>query len=330
MTKLSPARASVALLPGLECVHRGKVRDTYHLDDDHFLVVATDGVSIFDFVLNALVSQKGQALTAMSHFWLSMLEGFGVKTHLVAAGAEVDQYLPEDLRGNPELLSRSLVVRSLQMAPVEFVARVYLTGSSLKPYREDGTVCGHSLPPGLEDGDILPYILDTPTTKAVEGHDLHLDADGVRARYPAQTYTLIRAFQIVSVFARARGIVLADTKLEFGEDGTLGDEAFTPDSSRFWLRKDWEASRGASSPRRAPTAYDKQMVREWGKLMGVDKLDPMKPCDVDAVHELVVPQDLLNSTTQTYQHIFWLLTGKTLEQYWADLGVELPVKATAS
>ena len=171
MPTLSPAREQVPLLEGLTLFHRGKVRDTYDLGDDRLLVVATDGISIFDFVLNAIVPQKGMVLTAMNHFWLRRLESAGVETHLIAAGASIDQHLPEAYRGNSELQARALVVRKLDMIPVEFIARGYLTGSAFTEYMKAGKVCGHELKQGLQDGDDLSEPIDTPTTKAMEGKD---------------------------------------------------------------------------------------------------------------------------------------------------------------
>ena len=323
--RLSPVREAVPLLEGLTLLNRGKVRDTYDLSGDKLLIVTTDAISIFDFTLNALVPQKGLILNALTHFWLKLLHQYGIGTHLVAAGQEVDYCLPEGLRGNSDLLARSMVVQRITMQPVEFVARAYLTGSGLKSYRDSGTVCGHSLPKGLQDGDRLHYILDTPTTKAEVGHDEHLNAEEIRGGYPAATYLLIKAFQIASHHAEKSGIILADTKLEFGwgshESVILGDEVFTPDSSRFWSYADWLDSR-KKDPRKAPTSLDKQLVRIWGLTQKINELDPANPEHLAQVHRLTVPPELINATTQTYRYIFWRLTGQTLENYLKDcLGV---------
>ncbi len=318
MPALSPKRLAVPTLSGLHLLHRGKVRDTYDLGNRLLLVVASNGLSIFDFVLNAMVDEKGAILTALNHFWLTQLEEIGIKTHLIAAGSAIDAYLPEELRGNPELQSRALVVRQLKMAPIEFIARQCLTGSGFKDYQKNGEVCGHKLPLGIQDSDALPAAIDTPTTKAEEGHDMPLDADEIRTQYPEETTTLFEAFAHIAERAFESGIVLADTKMEFGRDQDgilyLADEVGTPDSSRFWDRNEWLAGRKKEA-RKAPPPNDKQLVREWGIEQGINKLDPLLSEDVAKVHALHVPNELLEATTQTYRYIFWRLTWMRLEEY---------------
>ena len=313
-------------MPGLELFSRGKVRDTFRLADGLLLPVATDGISIFDFVLNALVPMKGVILNAMNHFWLKYLAGFGFDTHFVAAGADIDKYLPEPLRNNTDLQSRAIVVKELKMADYEFVFRTCLTGSGLTAYKESGQVCGHKLPPGLQDGDELPCILDTPTTKAEAGHDEPVLANSVRGLFPELNYRLCHIVQIAKTYAEKRGIKLADTKFE--GDGTkvvLGDEVLTPDSSRFWDLREWQESRKPDKGRKAPSSLDKQLVREWGKSMGIHQFDPKKPADVEAVHAMVVPDEIIRQTAQTYRYIFWRLTGMTIEQYLRDvMKVQVP------
>jgi len=330
MANLSTARAGVPLLRfGLDCINRGKVRDTYKLDDRdlRLLSVATDGISIFDFVLNALVPMKGIILSAMSHFWFQKLKELGINTHFLAYGADIDSILPPDLRGNPEIQARAMVVRKLNMHPVEFIIRGHITGTGLKAYKETGVVCGHRLSPGLQDGDRLPRNYDTPTTKAVEGHDEHINADQIRKRYPEETYLALAAYQIGHLYAETRGINLADTKFEFGIDDNgqvcLGDEVLTPDSSRYWPRSEWQVGRKPAEGRKAPPPYDKQLVRNWGIEMGINKLDPTKPEDLAKVQAMEVPAHLITATTQTYRYIFWRLTGHTIENY---LGGHLGVK----
>ncbi len=329
MPKLSPAREAVPLLPGLQLLNRGKVRDTYRLDDEHLLLLASDGVSIFDVVLNALVPQKGQVLAALSHFWLTFLGDQGIHTHLVAAGADIDTFLPQSLRNNPEVQSRSMTVKRLGMLPVEFIARGYLTGSAFAAYAESREVGDHLLPPGLQDGDKLPRVLDTPTTKAQEGHDQSLSASRIRALYPDETYWLMAAYQLISAFAEKRGIVFADTKLEFGRkaDGEafIADEAGTPDSSRYWDKLAWLESRKPDSSRKAPPALDKQLARIWGKAHGVEKVRPENEADVSEAHQLIVPDSLIRALTQTYRYILWRLTDFTLEGYFRQLGVTLNI-----
>ena len=327
MPLLSPLRASVPIVKGLKLLHRGKVRDTYDLGKGMLLIVCTDGLSIFDFVLNCLVPQKGMILMAMTHFWMTYFATFGIRTHLIAAGAEIDAYLPEQLRGDTELQSRAMVVHKLTMIDREFIGRVALTGSGLKEYQATGSVSGHKLPEGLQDGDLLPCILDTPTTKAEEGHDEPLLAEQVRIEHPEETYLLLKMLQIMSGYAERMGIFIADTKAEFSVDGTLGDEIGTPDSSRFWDLSEWLRSRKASV-RKAPPPFDKQRPRIWGIEQGINnskKFDPKDPADVARVHALEVPEELLDATTQTYRYIFWRLTGMTIEAYFTDrLGVMLP------
>jgi phosphoribosylaminoimidazole-succinocarboxamide synthase len=315
MAMLSPARVRFPLLQGLQLLSRGKVRDTYVLSDDKLLSVATDGISIFDFVLNASVPLKGTILNGMNHFWTHHLRGFGVDTHLVAVGSEIDCYLPDNLRGNIDLHSRASVIRRLKMAPVEFICRAVLTGSSVGEYEKNREVCGHRLPAELQDGDELPCLLDTPTTKAEVGHDENLSALEVRQKYPEHTYQLLRIFQICSAYAKSNGILIADTKFEFGEDGTLADEILTPDSSRFWEMAVWLASRKPATGRKAPPPYDKQLVRAWGIEKGIKGRKPEKDEDVAWVHSLGVPEQLIKQTTWTYRYIFWRLTGYVIEEY---------------
>lgn len=317
MATLSPVRADWPLLQGLKLLSRGKVRDTYELSERTLLSVATDGLSIFDFVLNALVPRKGIVLNCMNHFWSEYLEQFNIQTHLIAAGARIDEYLPQHLQDNIDLQSRAIVVQKMQMAPVEFIYRSVLTGSAVSGYRKEGIVCDHQLPPGLQDGDELPYILDTPTTKAEEGHDENMSFREVRRAYPMQTLMGLQIFQICSNYAQSRGIKLADTKFEFGQDGfgeLIGDEIVTPDSSRFWDYQEWQTSR-KDEARKAPNPYDKQLVRAWGIELGINKRNPEKPEDVAWVHSLKVPYVIIGRTSTTYQRIFGRLTGCQIQEY---------------
>lgn len=332
MAHLSTARiANAPLLRDLELLNRGKVRDTYKIDDDHLLPVTTDAISIFDIVLNATVPDKGRVLTAMSHFWFKNLSKFGIPTHLVAAGADIDKFLPEHLRGNPEIQSRAMVVNRLNMSPVEFIARGYLTGSGLAEYKKNWTICGHMLVPNhYQDGDQLPFILDTPTTKAEEGHDETINFQEIRENYPTETFQLFEIYQLVSGFARERGIIFADTKLEFGRDKNgkvvLGDEVATPDSSRWWAESAWIASQ-KTDLRKAPVPLDKQLVRQFGIEQGINILDPKNPEDVKKAQGVRVPDYLIRATAQTYRYIFWRLFNSILEEYFSrELGVSLPRK----
>ena len=336
MAKLSPTRESVPVLMEVPLINRGKVRDTYDLGNGLLLSVATDGISIFDFVLNALVPDKGMVLTAMTHFWMTLLEKEGIcKTHLIAAGAAIDEHLPEALRGNPDLQSRALVVKALKMSPAEFIGRGYLTGSVLKEYQETGKIFGLDMPVGLQDGDELPFVLDTPTTKAVDGHDLPMDREVVQAQYPEETATLIKVYCFIRDYAKERGIILADTKLEFGRDVdgalVLGDEVGTADSSRFWSAKAWEAGRKIEK-RKASSPFDKQLVRNNGITFGINKLNPEDQADVAKAHTFVVSPELIATTTEMYHYIFWLLTGMRVSAYVAshlEVSLEVPKRHIA-
>ncbi|MEK7073136.1 MAG: phosphoribosylaminoimidazolesuccinocarboxamide synthase [Patescibacteria group bacterium] len=307
-------------IAGLELLRRGKVRDTYRLQDESkLLVVASDRISIFDHVLDAQVVEKGAVLTAMNVFWRDQLMGEQVLHDLVASGVAIDAYLPEPLRGNPALQARATVVGKLKMLPVEVVVRGCLTGTGLAAYKKTGEVCGHTLPEGLEDGDRLAEPLFTPTTKAEVGHDEHISAESVREEHGNQLEHLaVELFSRARDYARERGIVLADTKFECGRDqhGQLrvGDEVLTPDSSRFWDRHQWEAAQ-AKAKRESPTSYDKQYVRGWGKTRGIDKMKPESDYDVGWVHGQVVPQQVLKQTMYIYRYIFWRLTGRKLETF---------------
>ncbi|MGZ4427769.1 MAG: phosphoribosylaminoimidazolesuccinocarboxamide synthase [Nocardioidaceae bacterium] len=248
-TGIPPAPA----IDGAEHVHSGKVRDLYRLGDGRLLMVASDRISAFDFILDTPIPDKGVILTRMSLWWFERLADL-VPNHIVSTD------VPDAVRG------RAVVCEGLDMFPVECVARGYLTGSGLLDYRAGGEVCGVPLPAGLEDGSRLPAPIFTPATKAALGdHDENVSYDEVAGRIgedrAAQLRTLTLAvYGRAEETARDRGIVLADTKLEFGAraDGTvvLADEVLTPDSSRFWPADEWR-------PGRTQPSYDKQIVRNW-------------------------------------------------------------------
>lgn len=332
MPKLSPVREAWPVLPGLGLLNRGKVCDTYQLPGSRRLQNRTDAVSIFDIIMNALVDDKGPVLTMLTHFWIKKLEPLGIPTHFVAAGAEIDQYLPEPLRGDPDRQSRAMVVDELDMIPVELIPREVLTGSAKKPYAATGVIFGKPLPAGLQDGDLLPYTMFTATTKAATGHDEHLSSDEVRYKYPEASHLAMTVFDIGKKHAMSRGIFPADSKFEVGWKKVggrmvlaIGDEILTPDSSRFWEYLAWLAGRKAVT-RKAPPPYDKQLVRQWGIEQGIDQLDPENPEHVAKVHAMEVPQTLLDQTRQTYRYIFWRLTGMKLENYKRDLGIVVPAQ----
>ena len=312
---------------GLELVNQGKVRDTFLLPghDDKLLVLASNRISIFDFLLSAMVSKKGEVLTALSAYWFYYLKTNGVDHHLIAAGANIDKYLPPELGGNPTLQSCAMVVRKLDMFPVECVIRGYLTGSGWKEYQQSGTVFGISLPVGLHDGSKLPKPIFTPTIKAKFGHDEPMDPEEVQTKYGSKLVTLsFKVFNLLASSALKSGIILADTKFEFGKNKAgnivLADEVGTPDSSRLWQEDDLEQ---ATALKRAPRGCDKQRVREWGKQVAtpftgfstMNFLDPGHAGHVAWVDELIVPEAVVQATTKRYLEIFYNLTGYNLADY---------------
>lgn len=338
MPTLSPLREAWPVLDGLKLLSRGKVRDSYELPNGKRLVVATDGISALDYVLNAVIPMKGIVLNSMTVFWLKMLERHGVNHHMIAFGAGIDQYLPEELRGNIDLQSRAMVVENLSMFKAEFVIRGHLTGSAVKPYQETGIVCGHKLPLGLQDGDELTPTLFTPTTKEEEGHDKPVPAEEIIRIHPLASRLAVEIFKIAYEYAKERGIIIADTKFEFGDrtdlETILGDEVLTPDSSRFWPYDEWIEGRKPETGRKAPSSFDKEPIRRWLKQeiakwlkdhSGVEKMDPEIREHVDAVQSLVIPPHLIKQTTQGYKYIFWRLVGQNINDFRREvLGINLP------
>jgi phosphoribosylaminoimidazole-succinocarboxamide synthase len=237
-------------------LHSGKVRDLYTTADGRLIMVASDRISAFDHILPTLIPDKGRILTALTEWWFERLADL-VPNHLISTS---DPVIPAEWRG------RAMLCRPLSMIAVEAVARGYLTGSGLLDYQADGSVCGVALPPGLVDGDRLPEPIFTPASKAELGaHDENVTYAEVEATVGASTAAELKTltlaiYERARVITEARGILLADTKFEFGRDdsGTLvlGDEVLTPDSSRFWPAADWQ-------PGRAQASYDKQYVRDW-------------------------------------------------------------------
>jgi phosphoribosylaminoimidazole-succinocarboxamide synthase len=280
---------------GATHLHSGKVRDLYELPDGRLLMVASDRISAFDFILRTPIPDKGEILTRMSLWWFDQLSGL-VPHHVLSTD------VPAELRG------RAVICERLDMYPVECVARGYLTGSGLLDYRATGEVCGIPLPEGLVDGSRLPEPIFTPAAKADLGeHDENVSYDAVVATVGAEAAGHLRSLTL-AVYARAeeiargRGIILADTKLEFGvrADGTtvLADEVLTPDSSRFWPADDWR-------PGRAQPSYDKQIVRDWllSPASGWDRTtgEPPPP----------LPDEVVELTRSRYLEAYETLTGET-------------------
>lgn len=286
-------------LEGLTLLHRGKVRDVYEVDAGHLLVVATDRISAYDSVLSPAIPGKGQVLTSLSVWWFGLLGGL-VPHHLVTA--DVDAMPPALRRHAGVLRGRSMLVRRLRMLPVECVARGYLTGSGWKDYRATGAVCGHVLARGLVESVKLDPPLFTPATKATSGHDENIDFERCAAIVGPDLAARLRDVTL-ALYARARdvaagrGILIADTKLEFGLDAagtlTLGDEVFTPDSSRFWDAKSY-------APGRPQVSFDKQQVRDWLDRQGWDHSPPPP----------ALAPEVVAGVADTYREIHRRLTGR--------------------
>lgn len=313
-------------LQGLTLLNRGKVRETYELPKHHdlLLVVASDRISIFDFVLNALVMMKGYILTAMNIFWREEVFQGLFEHDLVAYGVAIDEYLPEHLRGDSELQKRAVIVTRLLMMEVELIERGYLVGSGWTAYQETRSICGHKLPAGLREGDRLPWPIFTPTTKAAVGHDEHISYRSVIEKYGWEIVDRTRmVYELGHAYAAERGILLLDTKIE-GSLEVIGDEVLTPDSSRFVSKKEWKALQIKGGG--VPASLDKQLVRNWGKTVSIHdskQYDPKKPEDEDRVHQIEVPEDVLLQTTNVYRYIFWALVGTKIEMYQASaLGID--------
>lgn len=286
----------------LQLARRGKVRDVYHVDDNHLLIVATDRISAFDCVLPTPIARKGEVLTALSLFWFDKL-GHIVPHHLVTT--EIDE-MPETVRRHAESLrGRSMLVKRTEVFPIECVVRGYLVGSGWKDYKRTGEVCGHLLPEGLRESDKLPAPIFTPSTKAEEGHDENIsEARMTEIIGDEVTGNLrdisLRLYREASDYARTKGIIIADTKFEFGrdKDGTiiLIDEVLTPDSSRFWPADQYEP--GKSQP-----SFDKQFVRDYLETLDWNKQPPAPP----------LPTEIAQATTERYLEAYRLLAGRSLE-----------------
>jgi phosphoribosylaminoimidazole-succinocarboxamide synthase len=282
--------SEAAVLQGVELVSQGKVRDIYRVNEDRLLMVVSDRISTYDVVHPTPVPDKGKMLTGLTAFWLEQT-GEIVPNHLVSYTD-----VPEEVRG------RAMLVERLDMVPVECVVRGYITGSGWKDYLSTGAVCGIDLPSGLRESEQLPEPLFTPATKADVGdHDENVDFDraaeivGDRALLEELRRLSLAIYEFGAAHARERGIILADTKFEFGRrpDGTivLGDEVLTPDSSRFWPADGYEPGRGQPS-------FDKQFVRDWAAGSGWDKSPPAPP----------IPDDVVEGTRARYLEAYERVT----------------------
>jgi phosphoribosylaminoimidazole-succinocarboxamide synthase len=289
---------STDMLNMLPLIHQGKVRDSFYLDDDHMLIVASDRLSAFDVVLPDPVPGKGALLTQISNFWFDQTSHI-IDNHLT--GIPVG-----DIIGDPQLVAlledRAVVVRRLQPLPVEAIVRGYLIGSGWSDYQQSGAVCGTPLPAGLRQADKLPDVVFTPSTKATAGtHDENVAFDAIVKLVGEDMAeqikdASIRIYEFAARHALERGIIIADTKFEFGLDADgklyLMDEVLTPDSSRFWPQESWQ-------PDSSPPSYDKQFVRDYLETLDWNKQAPGP----------MLPAEIIEATVQTYAEACQILTG---------------------
>ena len=281
--------------------YRIEVRDVYEVDADHLLIVTTDRLSAFDYVLATGIPGKGQVLTQISLFWFDFLKDIAPH-HVVTA--DVNEYPDELQKYADQLRGRSMIVRRANMFPVECVVRGYLSGSAWKEYRASSAICGIRLPAGLKESDKLPEPLFTPATKAASGHDENIPFEvmtkivGAEASAKLRDLTL-KIYAKASAHALQKGIIIADTKFEFGMSAqgiTLADEVLTPDSSRFWPADKYE-------PGRAQASYDKQYVRDYLEEIHWNKLPPAP----------ALPEEVAKRTSDKYVEAYERLTGKKLD-----------------
>ncbi len=277
-------------------ISSGKVREIYEVDNDKLLLVVSDRISAFDYILPSMVPDKGKVLNKISKFWFDFTKDV-LPNHVIST--ELKDF-PKEFQ-IPEFEGRSMLVKKLKMIPVECIVRGYLTGSGWKSYKEDGTICGIKLPDGLKESQKLPEPIFTPTTKAKEGHDENISFEEVCKLIGKDLAEELRAktieiYKKCSEYALSKGVIIADTKFEFGTDENgklvIGDEMLTPDSSRFWPASDYEIGRSQKS-------FDKQYVRDW-----------IKSTNYNPESGIPLPEDVIRVTTEKYKEAYKLLTGK--------------------
>ena len=287
--------------PDLKLKASGKVRDVYDIDETQLLFIASDRISAFDYVLATGIPQKGRILNQISLFWFEFLADV-VPSHLITA--DVERYPANVRKYADQLRGRSMLVRRAEIFPVECIVRGYLSGSGWKEYKTSGKVCGIDLPAGLKESEALPEPIFTPSTKATTGHDENITFDrmcevvGVETASHLRDLTL-RIYKKAAGYARQRGIIIADTKFEFGRTPqgiTLADEVLTPDSSRFWPADKYE-------PGRAQDSYDKQYVRDYLEQIHWNKQPPAP----------ALPPDVARRTSEKYLEAYYQLTGRKLD-----------------
>ncbi len=277
-------------------ISSGKVREIYEVDDDKLMLVVSDRISAFDVILPNEVPDKGKVLNKISEFWFDYTKDF-VKNHVISTNLSE---FPEEFQ-KEEFKDRSMLVKKLKMLPIECIVRGYITGSGWKSYKENGTVCGIKLPEGLQESEKLPEPIFTPSTKAAEGHDENISFEQTVELIGEDLANKVKnvAIEIYSKcaeYAATKGIIIADTKFEFGLDENgdlvLGDEVLTPDSSRFWPASTYEVGHGQKS-------FDKQYMRDW-----------LKQTNWDASNPTPIPDDVINTTRAKYIEAYERLTGK--------------------
>jgi phosphoribosylaminoimidazole-succinocarboxamide synthase len=285
--------------PGLELLARGKVRDIYSAGD-YLVIVATDRLSAFDYILPTPIPDKGQVLTQITIFWLDLLRDI-VPNHFVTSN--VDEYPEEFRKYRDQLTGRSMLVRRARMIDVECVARGYISGSGWKDYVRTGAICGIPLSSGLRESDRLPHPIFTPASKAQSGHDENISFDNVSDKIGQDLAERLRSLTLAiydraAAYAADRGILIADTKFEFGFIGdqlTLADEVLTPDSSRFWPRETY-------TPGGPQASYDKQYVRDYLESIHWNKQPPAPE----------LPAEVTRKTSEKYREAYRVLTGRDL------------------
>lgn len=277
-------------------ISSGKVREIYEVDDDKLLLVVSDRISAFDYILPSLVPNKGKILNQISAFWFDYIKDI-IPNHIIST--DIKDF-PEEFQ-TKEFEGRSMLVKKLKMIPVECIVRGYITGSGWKSYQENGTICGIKLPEGLQESQKLPEPIFTPTTKAAEGHDENISFDEVCNLIGKDLAEELRSKTIeiyskCSQYAATKGVIIADTKFEFGLDENakliIGDEVLTPDSSRFWPAKSYEVGKSQKS-------FDKQYIRDWIKSTGYDPESGVP-----------IPDDVIDTTVNKYKEAYKILTGK--------------------
>ena len=277
-------------------ISSGKVREIYEVDDDKLLLVVSDRISAFDYILPSRIPEKGKILNQISKFWFDFSKDI-IPNHVISTDLKD---FPEEFQ-TEEFEGRSMLVKKLKMIPVECIVRGYITGSGWKSYKQSGSVCGIPLKEGLQESEKLPEPIFTPTTKASEGHDENISFEEVCQLIGKDLAEELRSktieiYQKCADYALTKGVIIADTKFEFGVDENghlvLGDEMLTPDSSRFWPASSYEVGKSQKS-------FDKQYVRDWIKSTGYDPES-----------KIPIPEDVIQTTANKYKEAYQLLTGK--------------------